>query len=82
MPCHPLSVSAAVVLTLVFTTGLAEITPLIDLTVKGFYLLSLLSRMDNYYLLLLIWFNRGLNIQPSFTRGKLSLTTPLAPITL
>jgi hypothetical protein len=41
--CHPLSVSAAVVLTLVFTTGLAETAPLIDITLKGFYLLSSIS---------------------------------------
>jgi hypothetical protein len=31
-------------------------------------LLSLLSRMHDYYLLLLICFNRGLNMQPSFIR--------------
>jgi hypothetical protein len=33
-------------------------------------LLSLLSRMHNYYLLLLIWFNRGLNTQPLPHKGK------------
>jgi hypothetical protein len=37
MHYHPLSVSAAVALTLVFTIGLAETTPLIGLMVKGFY---------------------------------------------
>jgi hypothetical protein len=36
MHCHPLSVSAAVVLTLVFAIGLAETVPLIGLMVKGF----------------------------------------------
>jgi hypothetical protein len=45
-------------------------------------LLSLLSRMHNYYLLLLIWFNKGQNMQPSFTRRKLPLTAPMAPVTL
>jgi hypothetical protein len=54
MHCHPLSVSAAVVLTLVFTTGLAEITALIDLTVKGFYLLSSISVEQAAYLLFII----------------------------
>jgi hypothetical protein len=43
MHCHPLSVSAAVVLTLVFTIGLAETAPLTGLTVEGFYLLSSIS---------------------------------------
>jgi hypothetical protein len=43
MHCHPLSVSAAVVLTLVFTIGLAETAQLIGLLVKGFYLLSSIS---------------------------------------
>jgi hypothetical protein len=43
MHCHPLSISAAVVLTLVFTIGLAETAPLIGLTVEGFYLLSSIS---------------------------------------
>jgi hypothetical protein len=47
MHCHPLSVSAAVVLTLAFTIGLAE-TTLAD------YLF--LGRMPNYCLLLLICF--------------------------
>jgi hypothetical protein len=84
MHCHPLPVSVAVVLTLVFAIGLAETTPLIDLTVKGFYLLFsiLLSRMHIYYLWLLIWVNKGQNTQPSFTRGKLPLTAPVAPVTL
>jgi hypothetical protein len=36
MHCHPLSVSVAVVLTLVFAIGLAETALLIGLTVKGF----------------------------------------------
>jgi hypothetical protein len=63
MHCHPLSVSASIVLTLLFTMGLAETALLTVLTVKGFYLKlsSLLSRMHNYYLLLLIWFNKGQN---------------------
>jgi hypothetical protein len=43
MHCHPFSVSAAVVLTLVFTIGLAETAPLTDLMVKCFYLLSSIS---------------------------------------
>jgi hypothetical protein len=57
--CHPLSVSAAVVLTLVFTIGLAETTPADwSHSERGFFccLLSLLGRMHNYCLLLLIWF--------------------------
>jgi hypothetical protein len=37
MHCHPLSVSAAVILTLVFAIGLAETTLLIGLMAKGFY---------------------------------------------
>jgi hypothetical protein len=70
MHCHPLSVSVAVVLTLVFAIGLAEPPhTLIGLTVKGFYLLSsLLNGMHNYYLLLLIWFNKGQNMKPLFTK--------------
>jgi hypothetical protein len=40
---HPLSVSDAVVLMLVFTIGLAETALLTGLTVKGFYLLSSIS---------------------------------------
>jgi hypothetical protein len=43
MHCHPLSVSAAVVLTLVFPIGLAETTPLTGLMEKVFYLLSSIS---------------------------------------
>jgi hypothetical protein len=43
MHCHPLSVSAAVVLTLVFAIGLAETAPLTGLTVEGFHLLSSIS---------------------------------------
>jgi hypothetical protein len=43
MHCHPLSVSATVILTLLFAMGLAETAPLIGLTVKGFYLLSSIS---------------------------------------
>jgi hypothetical protein len=43
MHCHYLSVSAAIVLTLVFAIGLAETTLLIDFTGKGFYLLSSIS---------------------------------------
>jgi hypothetical protein len=45
MHFHPLSVSVAVVLTLVFTTGLVETTPTdwFHLMVKGFYLLSSIS---------------------------------------
>jgi hypothetical protein len=43
MHCQPLSVSAAVVLTIVFAIGLAETAPLIGLMVKGFYLLSSIS---------------------------------------
>jgi hypothetical protein len=83
MHCHLLSVSDAIVLALVFTIGLAETAPLICLMEKGFYyLLSLLSRMQNYYLLLLIWLNKGQNTQLSFTRGKLPLTAPVALVTL
>jgi hypothetical protein len=63
MHCQPLSVSAAAVLTLVLATDLAEKTPQTGLTVKGFYLVSsLLNRVPNYYLLLLIWFNKGQNM--------------------
>jgi hypothetical protein len=40
MHCHLLSVSAAVVLTLVFTIGLTETYGWISLMVKGFYYLS------------------------------------------
>jgi hypothetical protein len=43
MRCHPLSVSAVVVLTLVFAIGLAETALLTGLMVKGFYLLSSIS---------------------------------------
>jgi hypothetical protein len=43
MHCHHLSVSAAVVLTLVFTIGLAETALMIGLMVKGFYLFSSIS---------------------------------------
>jgi hypothetical protein len=51
MYCHSLSVSVAVVLTLVFAIGLAETAP----TNWIYYLSSLLSRIHNYCLLLLIW---------------------------
>jgi hypothetical protein len=54
MHCHPLSVSAAVVLTLVFGIGLAETPPLIDLMVKGFYLLSSISFGRDAYLLFIV----------------------------
>jgi hypothetical protein len=43
MHYHPLSVSAAIVFTLVFAIGLGETAPLIGLMVKGFYLLSSIS---------------------------------------
>jgi hypothetical protein len=43
MYCQPLSVSAAIVLTLVFTIALAETARLTGLMVKGFYLLSSIS---------------------------------------
>jgi hypothetical protein len=58
MHCHPLSVSVAVVLTLVFTMGLAETTPANWTHCESFFssLLPLQDRMCNYHLLLLIWF--------------------------
>jgi hypothetical protein len=58
MHCHPLSVSVAVVLTLVFTIGLAKTAPADWSHGERFFiccLLSLLGRMHNYCLLLLIW---------------------------
>jgi hypothetical protein len=86
MHCHPLSVSVAVVLILVFTISLAETTPPPQLVSwwKVFICspLSLLSRMHNCYLLLLISFNKEQNTQPSFTRRKLPLTAPVALVTL
>jgi hypothetical protein len=54
MHCHPLSVSAAVVLTLVFIIGLAETALLIGLTVKGFYLLSSVSFEQDASLLFIV----------------------------
>jgi hypothetical protein len=54
MHCHLLFISAAVVLTLVFAIGLVETTPLIDLTVKGFYLLFSISFGQAAYLLFIV----------------------------
>jgi hypothetical protein len=75
MHCHPLSVSAAVVLTLVFAIGLAEATPADWYHGKRVFicsLLSLLSRMHNYCLLLPIGFNSRLNTQPPSQRESCS----------
>jgi hypothetical protein len=59
MHCHPLSLSVTIVLTLVFTIGLAKTAPRqLDPQPKVFIssLLPLVGRMYNYYLLLLMWF--------------------------
>jgi hypothetical protein len=43
-------------------------------------LLSLLSKMNNYYLWLLIWFNRGIKYEALLHRGKTAPISTCNPV--